>query len=413
MKSKAVALERETAAKQLYEEIGYSCFGPLIYGFTTWVKQCIDQESIDQLVYVARDGYVLKKAFEILFPEVTIPVKYLYVSRMSTMPSRIIDDPTVGNLLNNASLRKYSSLSLVLNRFGITKEEWAECGSPDNLDINASVEKDLFYSDVKYQEACKRILELYMPKAKEQSKLFLSYLKAEEISGRIILVDSGWNGSTQSALITADKDNNSLQCKGLYLMANYPSKQALPGMDIDGYLFDESHSHSDYVDAMTAQGLIEFFLSQKCGTTLGYKVDPLNGVTIPILGSYEFDASTGLSFVGEALDAMQEACLNYIRAKANGESVVEPLVYSDAFSALKRVTADPSKKELDYLGNLVFSEGEIHHLAKPKRTMYYATHPKELLRDFGASTWKLGFLCGILKNNKIANMAYHQLLKLK
>ncbi len=66
-----------------WENFGYSIGGPVCYGFTKWFSDEISKrDDITDISFVARDGWLLKKAFEIINPDSKIKCHYIYASRM-------------------------------------------------------------------------------------------------------------------------------------------------------------------------------------------------------------------------------------------------------------------------------------------------------------------------------------------
>ena len=63
-------------AKNYWEKLGYEYGGPVIYGYTRWIEQTAQNQGIDHLMFVARDGYTLQRVFN-TFND-TIKNSYIY-----------------------------------------------------------------------------------------------------------------------------------------------------------------------------------------------------------------------------------------------------------------------------------------------------------------------------------------------
>ena len=50
-----------------FYDIGYSILGPILLGFSTWIRKEMINEKIDNVVFLARDGYIVKKVFEMKY----------------------------------------------------------------------------------------------------------------------------------------------------------------------------------------------------------------------------------------------------------------------------------------------------------------------------------------------------------
>lgn len=60
---------------------GYLYGGPILYSYTKWLSEEFEKDEIKDAVFVARDGYNLKKIFELINENSDIKSHYLYASR--------------------------------------------------------------------------------------------------------------------------------------------------------------------------------------------------------------------------------------------------------------------------------------------------------------------------------------------
>lgn len=400
----------EPEVRSYYDAVGYGCFGPLTVGFLEWMAREALDAGCDQLIFAARDCFVFDKAFSILYPDFKLPTSYLYLSRASTLPARIVERPTVETLLNNATLKRLTSPNLLIKRYGFDEKEWSDQIVALGIEPDRPVDRKLYYAEGAYRNLSRLILDAYLPTAYAKTDLLCRYLEQQGVRGKVAVVDSGWNGSTQSSIISLGErlGSGGLTTYGLYLMANKPEKQVRKGMDIKGYIYDSKHPDSDFVFAMAAQGFIEFFCGQPCGSTIGYSKGP-DGTVTPVLDTYEFGPDSRCPEVADIMGILHEGCLRYVRDNV-GVSVSD---VDSAFSSLRAITSSPSYEDVKRIGELCFMEGEVHHLAKPDRLGVYLKNPKKLIADFSHSTWKLGFLNALFRNEAFSLFAYRKLLRFK
>lgn len=71
-----------------YFEYGYVYGGLYGVGFASWIKQQCKQEGIDKILFLARDGYIYKKVFEMLGTD-GIKTEYVYWSRIASIVADI------------------------------------------------------------------------------------------------------------------------------------------------------------------------------------------------------------------------------------------------------------------------------------------------------------------------------------
>lgn len=64
-----------------WRNFGFIYGGPLVFSYMNWLKKQIIKENIKEVLFVARDGYSLKKVFDIIKPEY-IKTHYIYAPRI-------------------------------------------------------------------------------------------------------------------------------------------------------------------------------------------------------------------------------------------------------------------------------------------------------------------------------------------
>lgn len=74
-------------AKNYWEKLGYEYAGPVIYGYTRWIEQTAQNQGIDHLMFVARDGYSLQRVFNTF--NNTIKNSYVYAPRFLNLICRL------------------------------------------------------------------------------------------------------------------------------------------------------------------------------------------------------------------------------------------------------------------------------------------------------------------------------------
>lgn len=67
--------------KNYWRNFGFIYGGPAVFSYMNWLKKQIIKEDIKEVLFVARDGYSLKKVFDIIKPEY-IKTHYIYAPRI-------------------------------------------------------------------------------------------------------------------------------------------------------------------------------------------------------------------------------------------------------------------------------------------------------------------------------------------
>ena len=72
-----------------YYNFGYNVFGILLYGFNRFLHEDLEKKKINNVFFFARDGYIIKKAYDIMYSNDSIKSHYMYASRRSLRVPRI------------------------------------------------------------------------------------------------------------------------------------------------------------------------------------------------------------------------------------------------------------------------------------------------------------------------------------
>ena len=64
-------------------EYGFTYGGLFVTGYCQFIHKYVNMYKIEKILFLARDGYVLKKAYEILYPEEAEKCRYVYWSRLA------------------------------------------------------------------------------------------------------------------------------------------------------------------------------------------------------------------------------------------------------------------------------------------------------------------------------------------
>lgn len=93
----------DTDRSRLY---GYAVLGPLVCGFLFWLKEELARASVSEVLFVSRDGWLVKHLYDQFFSGRTgIPSKYFYTSRHAAFLA-VMEDFSPGYIAGAASSMK-------------------------------------------------------------------------------------------------------------------------------------------------------------------------------------------------------------------------------------------------------------------------------------------------------------------
>lgn len=333
----------------MLSEIVINVISPVIYLFAERIVAKAVQLGIRRLYFLARDGYSVMKAAEIICNKKNIDIElvYLYCSRYSLRMAayRFKDNTAYERFF-------YECYSLtaanVLSRGAFTPDErkavYNEIGFDPN-DENALLDRygfREFCNKLKKSVAFNKILT---DRSDSAYNTITDYFKENKMDccEHIGLVDSGWTGSMQHTikklLISCGID---CQVTGFYIgMLTSPPKAE--NNSFDTWLFDGKGDH--LTKAWFSQNLFECLCTAPHGMTMGYKYSE-NGI-LPVLDeSYNSNAFT--ENLSEIIGAYAEKVSDFKYNESQCRKI--------ALKLLKALMFNPSKAEADAFDNFLFCD---------------------------------------------------------
>ena len=105
-----------------YYNFGFEYFGPFLYGFTTWLKQRLEEEGLTKVYFFSRDGYMMQKAFDLLAPEFPA-TQYVCFSRKSLRQSLLWKCDGFKASLGYLTYENFISVGRLLDYYGFGEAE--------------------------------------------------------------------------------------------------------------------------------------------------------------------------------------------------------------------------------------------------------------------------------------------------
>lgn len=105
--------------------IGYLCLGLHLLAIERWLIECLSEKNYQNINFIARDGYLIKEAFEIMrdiYPS-SIQSYYTYLSRKSILPLMVESNDDYLAIYDNFDLNNLSPSKLLGLLYPIVDEE--------------------------------------------------------------------------------------------------------------------------------------------------------------------------------------------------------------------------------------------------------------------------------------------------
>lgn len=256
-------------------DIGYSLLGPFIFSFTSWLYKLAKRHNITHLLFLSRDGSLLKKAFEhySLKNEDTITSKYVYCSRRAMniinlsydfsnikeiVDTRLSRAPLSYFLEKRLSIKESELDNSVLRGTGFNSFE-------DLIQLPADKSRVLLL--------CQKIRNIIIDKSNELRRDYLKYLQCEILpinwkNEKVGVVDIGYFGSMQNSLSNLFKEIGFEAPRGFYIATRKEISFSHELSDLSNGFLSNKFSPTDIElpELCRRLGYLEFLLSAPHGS---------------------------------------------------------------------------------------------------------------------------------------------------
>jgi hypothetical protein len=388
------AHRRETVTNALSAELGYDIIGPLCFGFANWLVDQAKEQGIRDLYFLSRDGWLLKKAFDLLPKSVTDGIRshYLYSSRRAVWFASLKEETGEAEfkeILSGAS--PFLPVASYLLRIDINPSDYGDeirdvgFASADSVVKNAGDREKLY-------ALFDRLRPEIMQNAAKERADYLAYMEHAGVfdSSRVGLVDVGWTGSILKYTRALAKEvDPSVELFGYFLGVGEMAQKKYgfsKGSCLYGYLFDfDDWTHREILKSFY---VIEKFLSPNEPSLIrmkkrGYRFSPVYKNANPEVSPLNF--------------VVQNNALQYVRGQVARGGWNERLDTAVFLPQLKKLLRNPDPGVARLLSQYSYSsdfgyQAGAKPIAKSLGASAYLRNPMLLLRDYRRARWKAGFI---------------------
>lgn len=367
-----------------FYQLGFEIFGPILYGFTKWLLQQCEQLNLKKIFFFSRDGYLLKKSFDLM--QTDIDTTYFYISRKAVIVPSICFDSSFKEILGHyKSWDKTFSWKYVFNRFNIPIDLYKPI--LENLGINP--QKEITLSDLLASKDAEIIFEKLIPflqvKSNEQRLLLKKYMIKENFSGTLGIVDMGAGCSIEFALNELlERMNISVTPYYLYVHS------ALKETDARRKYFDSGFGNRQ-INAILrfCYMFLEIILAAPHGSVSGYAEK--NKQVYPVLENNEYDISFRNKTETQYIEILQRGALDFVQQFQKRLGKYMNLNESDVLIGFKTFGITPSSEDIKMWGDFqILLDGYTKLITSPAHPSYLL-HPFKFFKDMCNNVWPSGF----------------------
>ena len=366
--------------------MGYETFGPLLFAYVDWLKENITKKHYDSICFLARDGFIMKKAFEII--EKDIKAKYIYASRRAlTVPSLHLCE-NIEQMIDTMHFSNNITIEALLKKIGLKSSDYED--KMNKYEINLLDKINVNKMEKKYKIFLSEIIDDIKENSKSEYFNLLKYLKDNKINGNVALVDIGWYGNMQEALYNIIKNSDlNITIDGFYT-GIVPSSKWQNELNMHGFLFEKNKNEELFWKKKYFNAIFEIMFMANHGSTKRYTEDSVE------LYEYEYEGTS----TEQSIKEIQSGALKFVE-DFNVSNLKKYLKISENLSMYNMLEFgnNPSKEDVANFGKIMFYDDDYTKIIEEKSNLYYIFHPKSFLKDFSKSYWKTGFLKYHLKLN--------------
>ena len=183
--------------------LGYTVVGPLLWEYSQWLHQQKEKYGLERLLFVAREGYLIKKCYELIYPEEKETIAYVRLNKNLLRFPMLDSDNALECFIMSIPPRRSLKWSDILAYLYIEDlDETIAQMQKEFPDTDFSVQVDLDkMQQGAYDKELSYLLDNQKDKILAQKRMLLSYLNSIGIIGhKIGLVNNSINGSGQKLI---------------------------------------------------------------------------------------------------------------------------------------------------------------------------------------------------------------------
>ena len=253
--------------ENFYRKIGYAVVGPILYGYSKWLLNCAQEEKVDKIFFLAREGYFLKRGFDILNGR-NIKNEVIQVSRKSTATPRLYKACDIDEMIQMIKFEcSEFTIKKPLDICEVDSKYIQTFLMKNNLELDDVLSKQTDEKKKALFQYMKPLIDKY---SHEQERNIRGYFAQVDFKGEIAISDVGWLGTIQNALQDIFPES---VITGYYI-GKY-EKQGCPKVNSQAYLFDGCTNHHIYKTIMGTKDLFELFFLSTEGSASYYEQDSM------------------------------------------------------------------------------------------------------------------------------------------
>lgn len=383
--------------RSVAEYIGYGFLGPLLVAAAQQVQWQARQNGNDKVFFLARDGYILREAYNELFKKAALPNDYMLGSRRLLVFPDVAIQGTTKELMSVVAGAGAINVGKLLRYFAIDPNDRRVRAALNAMNIDLETTLDATDGAVMAKTFALMIEPLLKTTALREQKLLTSYFAQIGIdtAKTPLLCDIGWNGTMQRSISRLLQKPVDAVYLGLY---HSKTSQKLPnGTAAVVDMRQLAEGARQAVETMFYEGgtlMLETIITNPHqATIIGLEPDK-KGILQAVEGDHDFNAEQR-----NTIASLQAAALEFVRDFRDLQlpASLKTLSGYDALWLLERYWNHPSDTVAQFFGEMPYyltASADPYQIGSPFATGETARKlsDQELQQAYDTAVWKQGFL---------------------
>lgn len=375
-----------------FEKLGVQLLGPLMFGFVTWLNKEVEKKQIKKVFFLAREGDIIKKAYDMLYQDDKISTQYMYASRRSIIVPSYWANSEYNEICQSMSRSVHMNISEWFFRLGLDVKEYKNLLREKNIDFEYSFNGRELENNEIIKDLYECIRKDVEKNSKEEYLNLEAYFKQIDFCGEdVAIVDVGWNGGMQKAFENLPYvRENQMKIHGYYFGID-SSALKVRFANANGYIY-EYEKNSDYrYYIMGFAGPFEMSMMTTHGSVFKFKQTSSN--IEPVFLPHEYIDETGKNTKEmDSIILLQKGLLEFVKvAKEMKLHEMFCIQSKEAFANYFLFATEPKRKHLKLYENYgaVDLKAEQNLIGKDYHHLFGEYSIK---KGLDISTWKIGFM---------------------
>lgn len=326
--------------------IGYSIVGPLLYEFCEWLHNQKVKKGLDYLLFVAREGYLIKEFYDLMFPDEGKTTKYVRLNKNLLRLPLLKGDNPVENFLNGSIVRKDYTWELIFHLLRCKNHDAVIQELKDNrilISIKDSVSREDLING-KYNDVLDALFRIQEQTIDEQEQLLIEYLSQNFLVGKKVgLVNNSFNGNGQHMVETFMNTHN--MKSDIFGLQFYTTEKCIGRLHdrCAGFVTQAQLPHFVKVLISASALILEHFMFEHQGTALYYQKQS-DGTVDAVCEKPRHEQEDYRS-----IDLLQRSALRFV--KDAKETLLVPLD-GWGYYAFYNMLRHPIMEDVSFIGHL-------------------------------------------------------------